>query len=118
MVKDIMAFPEMIMDVNEEQNYHPSSFNLALGSCYTYQRKVLRTLSPIVTDLIVSQYDERSLFMKGWTFYVFVHNEGQFVPSLGLSPEYYGQHMMIFKYEKKSYKRCLCDQYVFSACNV
>ncbi len=87
------SFPDFDFGRNVKENFHETSFNLILGSCFTYQRRVLRPVSPITSDVILSRYDENSLLTQGWTLYAFVHDENQFVPSLGLSPEFNGQHM-------------------------
>ncbi len=52
----------------------------------------------MLSDILVSRYDEGGLSDRGWTYFVFVHSEGQFVPSGGVSSEFAGQQFSFFKW--------------------
>ncbi len=81
---------------NLTADWHQNSFNLYMGSCFTYQRRVEEEQSQIMAETIVFNQNGNEL-AKGWTLVVFVHNSGMFFPSPGISADYLGQQYLGIK---------------------
>ncbi len=84
----------------DETNFDspPPSFSLVLGSCFTFQVKQALEMSQITINVLSFNMTQGSYFDQGWTLAIFVHNEGQFLPSVGVAPEYAGQHVILYSW--------------------
>ncbi len=72
------------------ENWHPNSFNLAAGSCFTHQKTLPEPYAQSWGDVLIFDLDNPNL-SNGWTLVVYIHNPGGFVPSMGMAGEYMGQ---------------------------
>ncbi len=71
-------------------NWHPSSFNLGAGSCFTHQKTEPEPYAQVWADTLVFDLENQNL-ANGWTMIVYLHNPNAFMPSMGISGEYMGQ---------------------------
>ena len=72
------------------ENWHPNSFNLGAGSCFTHQILKPESYAQSWGDVLIFDLENQHL-SNGWSVVVFVHNPQAFIPSMGISEEHMGQ---------------------------
>ena len=77
-------------------DWHPSSFNLAMGSCFTHQKLDPEPYSQSWGDILVFNLTNEYL-VNGWSFFVFFHSSGDFIPSIGMASEFMGEQYVGWK---------------------
>ncbi len=73
-----------------DPQWHPSTVNLAMGFCFTHQEPGRREYSQATSDFVILDM-ENPFLASGYSLFAFVHNEGMFLPSYGMSSEFAGQ---------------------------